>query len=299
MTLPVVNLIGVSRPKFLMLPLVCVAVSAGAAVYEGFSIDSLRLSLVLLAALAAHVAVNALNEYADYKSGLDFHTQRTPFSGGSGTLVAYPKLAPAARALGWLAAGISGTLGLWLVVIAGPGLLPLGVLGLVLVATYSGPASRHRLWVLIAPGLGFGLVMVVGTYVALTGNVSRLTIAAAALMFFLANNLLLLNQFPDRQADAAVQRDNYVIRNPRLAARLYALFLVGAALAVFEVARTEPWALIALVPMSLGVHGWYGAYRFGDTGQLQHSALAANVAAALVTPAVLGMVLGVRFLLQV
>ena len=41
----------------------------------------------------AHLAVNMLNEYFDFKSGLDFKTQRTPFSGGSGTLPANPHLA--------------------------------------------------------------------------------------------------------------------------------------------------------------------------------------------------------------
>ncbi len=48
-------------------------------------------ALVLLGALAAHGAVNALNEYADYRSGLDLRTARTPFSGGSGTLVDHPQ----------------------------------------------------------------------------------------------------------------------------------------------------------------------------------------------------------------
>jgi 1,4-dihydroxy-2-naphthoate octaprenyltransferase len=38
-----------------------------------------------------HGAVNAFNEYEDIKSGLDFKTQRTPFSGGSGTIVPVPE----------------------------------------------------------------------------------------------------------------------------------------------------------------------------------------------------------------
>jgi 1,4-dihydroxy-2-naphthoate octaprenyltransferase len=38
--------------------------------------------------VGVHVAVNALNEASDYKTGIDFNTERTPFSGGSGTLPA-------------------------------------------------------------------------------------------------------------------------------------------------------------------------------------------------------------------
>jgi len=42
--------------------------------------------LALLGAFLAHVSVNTLNEYYDFKSGLDLETIRTPFSGGSGAL---------------------------------------------------------------------------------------------------------------------------------------------------------------------------------------------------------------------
>jgi len=37
-----------------------------------------------MATLSAHIAVNTLNEYMDFKSGLDYETLKTPFAGGSG-----------------------------------------------------------------------------------------------------------------------------------------------------------------------------------------------------------------------
>ena len=36
--------------------------------------------------LLAHISVDVLNEYFDYRSGVDLKTERTPFSGGSGAL---------------------------------------------------------------------------------------------------------------------------------------------------------------------------------------------------------------------
>ncbi|MAK74397.1 MAG: prenyltransferase, partial [Pseudomonadales bacterium] len=72
------------RPPFLLLALVTVALAA-ALTPSALLLDSDWL-LVLLGALAAHGAVNVLNEYADFHSGLDLHTERTPFSGGSGYL---------------------------------------------------------------------------------------------------------------------------------------------------------------------------------------------------------------------
>ena len=41
----------------------------------------------------AHTSVNALNEYQDFKSGLDLITVKTPFSGGTKSLPENPQKA--------------------------------------------------------------------------------------------------------------------------------------------------------------------------------------------------------------
>ena len=60
---------------------------------ENAAINYIHLLLIFVGALVAHVSVNMLNEYQDFINGLDFYTQSTPFSGGSGTLPAVPGLA--------------------------------------------------------------------------------------------------------------------------------------------------------------------------------------------------------------
>ena len=75
----------VSRASILPLPVVLGFLGSAIAWYDG----SLHLGYALLATVGlvlAHVSVNALNEYFDYRSGVDFKTERTPFSGGSGAL---------------------------------------------------------------------------------------------------------------------------------------------------------------------------------------------------------------------
>jgi len=85
--------LGVARGRFLLLTLSCVALGVALAVRGGAeAISYSDALLVMLGALAAHVAVNALNEWGDYRSGLDLQTRRTAFSGGSGTLVTHPHL---------------------------------------------------------------------------------------------------------------------------------------------------------------------------------------------------------------
>lgn len=203
--------LGVLRGRFLLLALSSVALGVAIALPPGplpagWLGEAL---LVLCGALAAHAAVNALNEYHDFRSGLDLQTRRTPFSGGSGTLPAHPQYLQ--RAL-WL--GIACLL--LCIAIGGhfllsrpqllPGLAPLGLLGLLLVVFYSPWLTRHPWACLVAPGLGFGPLMVLGTQQVLGAAVDADSLGLALVPFFLANNLLLLNQWPDVQADRAVGR---------------------------------------------------------------------------------------------
>ena len=87
------DLLGPLRVPFLLLPPACVAAGAGAAFWRTGRIDWGTALLVLVGAVCAHASVNALNEYSDFRTGIDAQTRRTPFSGGSGTLQRRPELA--------------------------------------------------------------------------------------------------------------------------------------------------------------------------------------------------------------
>jgi len=64
------------------------------------SVDLPLLLLILLGAVLAHVSVNTLNEYYDFKSGLDLTTTKTRFSGGSGALPENAEMANAVLKIG-------------------------------------------------------------------------------------------------------------------------------------------------------------------------------------------------------
>jgi len=70
--------LGSMRVPFLLLVPVCVLVGLATALYDGHPIDPLHAVLAFIGALATHISVNALNEYDDFKSGLDLKTRRTP-----------------------------------------------------------------------------------------------------------------------------------------------------------------------------------------------------------------------------
>ena len=68
--------LGPMRLPFLVLPPACVALGAGTAVWTHGRINVLYLVLAFVGALAAHISVNALNEYYDFQSGLDLNRTR-------------------------------------------------------------------------------------------------------------------------------------------------------------------------------------------------------------------------------
>jgi 1,4-dihydroxy-2-naphthoate polyprenyltransferase len=246
-----------ARPNFLTLTPVCVFLGVAAAATSTAHVSAGAALLVLLAALLAHLSVNLLNEYHDFRSGLDSLTHRTPFSGGSGSLPAHPEAAAAVGAAGVVTLLASVTIGLYFIALKGWELLPLGILGILLVGAYTPLITRRPLLCLLAPGLGFGPVMVAGSAFVLAGHYSWAAAAAALPPFFLVSELLLINQFPDVEADAQVGRRHLPITIGRRRSALLFSALVGCAyLAVIAgvVAGVLPrLALLALLTLPVGV----------------------------------------------
>jgi len=213
--------------------------------------------LILCGALFAHLSVNLLNEYDDFRSGLDALTVRTPFSGGSGSLPSNPHAAAPARAAGLLCLAATALIGLYFVFEKGLGLLPLGLVGVLLVVVYTPRVTRWPLLCLLAPGLGFGPLMVLGTAFVLTGHYSWPAIAASLPPMFLASELLLVNQFPDVDPDRHVGRRHLpIVLGRRRSALVFAALIVAtfavppAAVAAGLLPRLT---LLGLLPLPLAL----------------------------------------------
>ena len=215
------------RVPFLILTPACVVLGLAAAVWTSGQVNWFHFVLVLIGALSAHVSVNIFNEYFDFKSGLDADTIRTPFSGGSGRLPESPEIARPALIMAWMFFGITALIGLYFVFTIGSWLIPLGLLGLLIIYFYTEWITRFPLLCLIAPGLGFGTLMVMGTDFVLTGQYSWTAFLASLVPFFLVNNLLLLNQFPDVEADKNVGRKHLPIKiGKEKSSWIYIVFLL-------------------------------------------------------------------------
>jgi 1,4-dihydroxy-2-naphthoate octaprenyltransferase len=247
------HFLAVARAPFLLLPVTLVATGAAAAAWEG-SFNLLHTLLALLGLVALHVAVNALNEASDWRTGIDLATERTPFSGGSGTLPAGHLSPRAAVGLGVGGAAVGLAVGAYFLVVIGGPLLPIVLLGALAVLTYTDLLARLYLGELFA-GLGLGALPVAGSALVQDGSLGSAAVAAAVPAFFMTFNLLFLNEFPDQEADQAGGRRNLVLLfGRRGAALLYAAAALAVPLSLIAAVlrgALPPWALLALLPSLL------------------------------------------------
>jgi 1,4-dihydroxy-2-naphthoate octaprenyltransferase len=281
-------LIGVARPNFLILTPICISLGLASVLLNGQDVAWGLFAIVLLGGVMAHISVNALNEYMDFQSGLDFKTDRTPFSGGSGTLVMQPRLAPYALVIGVVSLLITLVSGLYLLLRVGWGLLPIGVIGILIIITYTRWINRNRLLVLLAPGLGFGPLMVIGTHYALTAEFSFSALLLSMVPFFLVNNLLLLNQLPDVEADRSVGRNNFAIAwsYSKSAGLFLAFSILAYGIVILGVMLDRlPWAaLIGLATGGLAYQVYKGISTYRGEIRSLIPYLGKNVALTLITP---------------
>ena len=279
-----------TRPHFLFLSVVLAFLGTCIAWYEG----AFHLGHALLAffgLLLAHISVNVLNDYFDYKSGIDLETKRTPFSGGSGILPA-GLLKP--RQVFWfglvsflLAAGI----GVYFVVVRGWLLLPLLLVAALCILIYT-PVILKLRWPEWAPGLGMGTLPVLGAYFVQTAEYTLPVVIASIPSGILVHNLLLLNEFPDVEADKKAGRKTLpIVIGKRRASIVYSVLTVIVYLWIIGgvVAGQMPiFSLIALLTLPFAIKAIKGALKHQEMSNLL-PAMGSNVLVVLLTQLLLGI----------
>jgi 1,4-dihydroxy-2-naphthoate octaprenyltransferase len=291
-------LLGPMRLPFVILAPVCVLVGVGTAYWTTGHVNWFYFVLTLIGGIAAHISVNSFNEYFDFKTGLDARTQRTPFSGGSGTLQARPELERGALTIAWIAFAVTAVTGGYFTYVWGWQALPLGILGLVLLYGYTAWMVYDPILCLVAPGLGFGPLMVLSTYFALTGTYSWQAFVASLVPFFLVSDLLLLNQFPDVEADRSIGRRHFPILLGRVASGyIYITFLVAAYLVIaFGVllGLLPPLSLLGLLTLVFGVQVIRNILANSENIPALIPSMGQNVLINLLTPVLLAIGLFIR-----
>ncbi len=279
-----------TRPQFLILSIVLAFVGTAIAWYEGY----FHLGHALLAGfglILAHISCNTLNDYFDYKSGIDMVTNRTPFSGGSGILREGLLTPKQVLWLGLTCFIIDIPIGIYFVIVAGWMLLPLLVVAALCILLYS-PLILKFNWPEWSPWLGLGVLPVLGMYFVQTGVYTWHAVVAAIPAGILVHNLLLLNEFPDAEADSKAHRKTLPITmGKKKASIVYSaltilayVWIIGAVIACIM----PSLSLINLLTVPLAIKAIRGATKPDDLSKLI-PAMASNVMVVLATQFLVGV----------
>jgi len=279
-----------TRPQFLLLSVVLAFLGTCIAWYDGY----FHLGYALLAffgLLLCHISVNVLNDYFDYRSGIDLEVKRTPFSGGSGILPAALLKPRQVFWFGLVSFLLAVPIGVYFVIARGWLLLPLLLVAAICILLYT-PFITKVGWPEWAPGLGMGALPVLGVYFVQTTAYTLPAIVACIPSGILVHNLLLLNEFPDAEADSKAGRKTLlIVIGKEKAGMVYSVLTLVVYLWIigWVVAGQMPaFSLLALLTLPLAIKAIQGARKHEEMSQLV-PAMANNVLVVLLTQLLLGI----------
>jgi 1,4-dihydroxy-2-naphthoate octaprenyltransferase len=280
-------------PRFQYLPLTIILVSLGTAIgaYEGYFHFG-HFLLAMFGSILVHITVNVINDYHDYIDGIDLNTQRTPFSGGSGVLPLNLLKPKQAFWFGTVCLLVAMVIGAYFCFTKGWLLFPLLLLAGFAAYFYNVYLARWHVGEIFA-GVGFGPLLVLGSYYVQTGRYSWETLVASLAPGILTSNLLFLNEFPDWQADQKGGRRHFVISlGKKDASYLFVALLTASYLCILAGVITKMMPVVTLIGLGTIGFGWKatkGALKYYDDTEKLVPILGANVITILGTQALLAI----------
>jgi 1,4-dihydroxy-2-naphthoate polyprenyltransferase len=277
-----------TRPGFLVITAVACVLGVAVAAACGHGPNAWTALATVMLAVLMHAAANVINDYHDALNGADdANTQGLfPFTGGARLIqnrqVSIEDTHNLAKAL----LLVLIPCGLLLAVQTGGGLIFLGLVGLLLGWGYSAPplALMKRGLGELTVALTWGLVVIGADYVQ-RRQFFVIPAAVAVSYALLVGNILVINGFPDAQADAQVGKRTLVVRmGTRGAAWVYFLFAMLAhawlIAGVWLFIHPEP-ALWGLVSMPLSLWAFVLLYKNADQPARLAPAIVLTIAGAV------------------
>ena len=197
------------RLRFLLASVIAVSNGIALAFWKNKQVDLPNAILTFVGVICLHASIDLLNDYWDYKRGIDTATQRTKFSGGTGVLPDNLLKPRSVYSAGLILLLLGTLLGMYFVVIKGITIALL--LGFAVLAVYFYSTS------IVNFGLGEafvaikGTLIVVGSYYVQTSSIEPGVVYVGIIIGILSASVLFVNSFPDYQADRSRGRRTLVI----------------------------------------------------------------------------------------
>lgn len=251
-----------TRPKFFPASVLPVLAGTAWGAYAANQFDLYVFSLALLATVCVHAASNVLNDVGDEIIGTDRRNEQRiyPYTGGSRFIQMGILTQSRMARLGVALLVIAALAGIALFIEKGPVVLLFGVAGIALGVLYSlGPVK------LSAIGLGETAVAIAFGVLPVTGAawLQGATIDTTLLLFSLPVSawvaaILLINEVPDIEADAASGKGTLPVRlGLSRTSLLYFLIHASALLVIVTLTLQGHLPLLApLAPVGLMILAW-------------------------------------------
>jgi len=222
----IANWMRAIRIRFLFASVIAVSSGIAIAFWKTGAITFSYGILTLAGVVCLHISVYLLNDYWDYKRGIDKITKRTKFSGGTGVITDNVLNPRAVYGVGILFLVLGTLIGTFFVVVRGTTIAIILVFAVFSIYFYSTSivnAGLSELFVAIK-----GSMIVLGSYYVQTGLISPAAVFVGVIIGILSASVLFVNSFPDYEADRYGKRRTLVILlGQQNAVKAVPLFLIS------------------------------------------------------------------------
>ncbi len=238
----------VIRVRFLLASVIAVSVGLALTWQQNSSIDLLDAILIFAGVMALHASVDLLNDFWDFKRGIDTKTKRTKMSGGTGVLPEGLLKPSSVYRAGIVFLIIGSVIGSYFVITHG---IIIGViLGFAILSIYFYSTK------IVDSGLGEffvavkGSMIVIGTFFIQSGEITIESILGGIVVGVLSSLVLFIASFPDHDADKSKGRKSLVIAvGKEKAAKLFWIFPLISYITIIIGVSANLFPLVSLITL--------------------------------------------------
>ena len=213
------------RIKFLLASVIAVSLGLSVTWWHSGTIDIFQAVLTMAGVIALHASVDLLNDYWDFKRGIDTKTKRTPMSGGTGVLPEGLLKPKSVYNAGILFLVVGGLIGGYFVVLHG---VVIGVILAFAIMSIYFYSTKIVNWGLAEVFVAVkGTLIVMGTYYIQNSELTDVVVLSGIVVGALSSLVLFVASFPDHDADKEQGRRTLVILFGRQkATSIFYIFLI-------------------------------------------------------------------------
>ena len=236
----------VIRVRFLLASIIAVSVGLSLNWWQNSTLDFLDAILTFAGVMALHASVDLLNDFWDFKRGIDTKTKRTKMSGGTGVLPEGLLKPSSVYRAGVAFLIIGAVIGGYFVIT--DGITIAIILGFAILSIYFYSTK------IVDSGLGEffvavkGSMIVIGTLFIQSGEITIESILAGIVVGALSSLVLFIASFPDHDADKSKGRKTLVIvTGKERAVKLFWIFPLVSYCAILSGVLLQVFPLLSMI----------------------------------------------------